>query len=149
MDADVWRNFEEVRTDVREFFAAYAAAGDGDSTASADLFCDPFLNLDPVSAGTVTRAQFAASLPMRARMFSSIGAEGTDLIELSEQPIDEHHTLVQTAWAIRFTDTAAEPLTLRSSFLLHRAAAGWRIAAYINHLDLDTIIRARNVPGGE
>jgi hypothetical protein len=149
VDANVWRNFKEVRTDVREFFAVYAAAGDGDPAASADLFCDPFLNLDPVSAGTVTRAQFTASLPMRARMFSSIGAEGTDLIELSEQPIDEQHTLVRTAWAIRFADTAAEPLTLRSSFLLHRAAVGWRIAAYINHLDLDTVIRARSVPGGE
>lgn len=133
----------EVRPEIREFVAAFTAAGESDPMASAALFCDDFLSLDPNSVRPVTAQQLAASLPRRAEMFASIGAQGTELVEFSEQPIDEQHTLLRTAWRVRFADAHAEPLTLRSSYLLHRGASGWRIAVYLNHTDIMTIIEER------
>jgi hypothetical protein len=137
----------DVRPEIRDFIVAFAEAGDRGPDESAALFCDTFLSLDPSSARPVTAEQLAASLPMRAALFASIGAQGTELVEFSEQPIDAHHTLLRTAWRVRFADSDAEPLTLESSYLLHRGADGWRIAVYLNHADIVAVIRERQARG--
>jgi len=133
----------DVRPEIRDFVTAFAAASDRDPAASAALFCDDFLSLDPTSVRPVTAQQLAATLPRRVEMFASIGAQGTELVEFSEQPIDDQHTLLRTAWRVRFADAHAEPLTLRSSYLLHRDENGWRIAVYLNHADIVAVIQDR------
>jgi hypothetical protein len=147
VDEDVFGTDGTVSADVREFFAAFSAASDRDPAGPAGLFGEQFLSLDPNSMTVVNREQLAELLPMRARMFAFIGAHGTELSELSECPVDAQHTLVRTAWAVRFDDPATESLTLRSSFLLHRAPEGWRVAVYLNHSDLGALIRERQQAG--
>lgn len=147
MDADVSGTDSTVSADVRDFFAAFSAASDRDPAGPAGLFGEQFLSLDPNSMTVVTRERLAETLPMRAKMFASIGAHGTDLAEVSEHPIDAQHTLVRTAWSVRFDDPETEPLTLHSSFLLHRAPEGWRVAVYLNHSDLGALIRERQQAG--
>jgi hypothetical protein len=132
------------RPDVSAFFTRYGQAGNAlDIGALSDCFSDTFLNLDPNVAMPVKREALMAALPMREKLFGSIGAEGLDLTRLSETPLDEMHTLVRTTWAVRFApDTYARPLTLDATFLLRRADGGdWRIVMYLNHHDVQATIR--------
>jgi hypothetical protein len=132
------------RPDVSAFFERYGQAGNAlDIEVLSECFFDTFLNLDPSVATPVKREALMAALPMRERMFGSVGAEGLDLTALSETPLDEKHTLVRTTWAVRFApDSHARPLNLDATFLLRRADGGdWRIVVYLNHHDVQATIR--------
>lgn len=135
-----------VRPDVRDFFERYARAGDTlDTDALNDCFGETFLNLDPTTAVPVSREALIRALPMRDRLFASIGAQGLDLTSLAETPLDELHTLVESVWSARFGPDAAnaEPLTLTAAFLLRRDGDRWRIVVYLNHHDVGAVIRER------
>jgi uncharacterized protein DUF4440 len=130
-----------VRPDVRAFFERYQSAGDSlDSAALADCFTDVILNLDPSSAAAVPRQAIVAALPRRRQLFDSIGCTGSELREIEETPLDDMHTLVATSWAMRRVEPAA-PLTLRSTFLLRREDGTWRIALYLNHQDIASLVK--------
>jgi hypothetical protein len=136
-----------LNSEIRSFFSRFEQAGnDGDSEALGSLFCDTFMNLDPNSAAPVPREALLATLPVRRKLFGSIGIQGTDLETLTETPLDDHHVMVETTWRTRFTETAPsqDPLTLHSTFLLHREGGEWRIAVYLNHQDIMAIIRERS-----
>ena len=129
----------EARRDVLEFFRRYEDAGEQlDTDALRDCFADTFLNLDPTSATPVDREAMLRALPMREKLFATIGAEGLELRELTEQPLDDLHTLVATTWSARFRADAPDPspLDLPSHFMLRRHGDSWRIVAYLNHTDL-------------
>ncbi|HTC69834.1 MAG TPA: hypothetical protein VK662_09725 [Acidothermaceae bacterium] len=133
-----------VRPDVSAFFQQYGQAGNVlDIGVLTECFFDTFLNLDPNVATPVKREVLIAALPMREKLFGSIGAEGLDLTHLRETPLDEMHTLVRTTWAVRFApDIGATPLSLDATFLLRRADGGeWRIVMYLNHHDVQATIR--------
>ena len=137
--------------DIRDFFARFEQAGnDLDAEALRDLFCDVFLNLDPVSAAPVPREAMLNALPMRAKLFGAIGAQGADLLELTETRLDERHVLVETSWQTRFGESAPsrEPLILRSMFLLRLDGGQWRIAVYLNHQDIVQTIEQRAAAQG-
>lgn len=136
----------EARPDVVDFFRRYEDAGEKlDTDALRDCFAETFLNLDPTSAAAVDREALIRALPMRGKLFASIGAEGLELRDLSEQPLDDLHTLVATTWSARFTAEARDssPLELPSHFLLRRNRDSWQIVAYLNHTDLVTAFRRR------
>jgi hypothetical protein len=127
---------QSVRPDIRAFFDRYERAGNAlDTDVLADCFHDEFLNLDPHSANAVTKEALLAAVPMRERMFASIGATGTDLVGLSETPLDELHTLVETTWCVRF-EKPEKAQTLSASFLLRLVQDTWRIVLYLNHNDI-------------
>lgn len=136
---------QSVRPDVQAFFDRYERAGNVlDMDVLADCFHDEFLNLDPNSANAVTREALLAALPMRERMFASVGATGTDLAGLSETPLDDMHTLVETTWCVRFEKPEkAQTLMLAASFLLRRVRNDWRIVLYLNHNDIGAVLNAR------
>jgi hypothetical protein len=132
------------RADVSAFFTRYGRAGNAlDIGVLSECFFDTFLNLDPSAARPVTREALIAALPMREKLFGSIGAEGLELTRLSETPLDAMHTLVRTKWAVRFApDIPARPLSLDATFLLRRSDGGdWRIVVYLNHHDVPATIR--------
>lgn len=137
----------EARSDVIEFFRRYEEAGDKlDTDALRDCFADTFLNLDPTSVATVDREALIRALPMREKLFATIDAEGLELRELAEQPLDDLHTLVATTWSARFRPDARDtsPLDLPSHFLLRRHGDSWQIVAYLNHTDLATAFGRRS-----
>jgi hypothetical protein len=132
------------RPDVSAFFKRYGQAGNAlDIGVLSECFFDTFLNLDPSAARPVTREALIAALPMREKLFGSIGAKGLDLARLSETPLDEMHTLVRTTWSVRFApDIRARPLSLNATFLLRRTdGSDWRIVVYLNHHDVQATIR--------
>ena len=143
-----------VRPDVVTFFDRYQQGAD---TADPDVvrgcFAETFLNLDPTSAGTVPREALIQALPARTRLFASIGIEALQLTELTEQPLDELHTMAATTWSARFAADAADPtpLALPSRFLLRRHADSWQIVAYLSSTDLAAVFAERtghrNQPG--
>lgn len=135
-----------MRAEIRELF--HSLASGRSAPESVDLFCEEFLSLDPISASVVDRAQLAAALPARARMFASIQADGMALVDLDEDPIDDRHTWVRTAWQVRFRDGAADPLSVRASYLLRLDGGQWRIAVYLNHADIAALVRERAAGGG-
>lgn len=136
----------EARPDVIEFFRRYEEAGVAlDTDALRGCFAETFLNLDPTSVAAVDREALIRALPMRGKLFASIGADGLELRELTEQPLDDLHTLVATTWSARFTADARDtsPLDLPSHFLLRRHGGSWQIVAYLNHTDLAAAFRRR------
>lgn len=137
----------EARRDVIEFFLRYEVAGEKlDVDALRDCFGETFLNLDPNSVAAVDREALIRALPMREKLFASIGAEGLELRELTEQPLDDLHTLVASTWSARFGADALDssPLDLPAHFLLRRHEDSWRIVAYLNHTDLATAFGRRS-----
>jgi hypothetical protein len=108
-------------------------------------FADVFLNLDPNAGAAVTRAELLAVLPRRQQLFAAVGGIGADLTDIRETVLDERHTLVRTAWQMRFDSEHedAEPLALHSSFLLRAEEDGWRVVLYLGHQDGAALVAAR------
>src|SRR3954470_10015019 len=107
------------RPDVLEFFDRYQKGADtSDPDVVRDCFAETFLDLDPRGAGPVPREALIQALPGRAQPFATIGVEALELTELSEQPLDELHTMVTTTWRARIAPDApdAAPLELPSQF---------------------------------
>jgi hypothetical protein len=121
-------------------FLESLGSGQADEAGQAQLFHDGFLNVDPKGVGVVSRAQLEAALPMRTRLFASIGATGTRLIDVTVIELDEAHALARGTWDV---EGPSEPLQLRSSFLLRRATEGWEVLVYLNHQDIVEIVRER------
>ncbi|HET8590402.1 MAG TPA: hypothetical protein VFM01_12285 [Nakamurella sp.] len=115
----------------------------GSSAGSADMFAEQFLNLDPARAMVVTRDQLSAALPQRQTLFAAAGIRGTRLQHLDVRPLDALHQLADTEWAAEFDDPNAEPLTLRSTFLVRLVDGAWRIVVYLNHQDIVTELARR------
>ena len=130
-----------VRPDVRAFFERYAQAGedlDGETLRSS--FAENFLALDPNSAVALTPQALMAALPRRKALFESAGSDGLELDQLIETPLDDVHTLVGATWQLRMRDPGGGPVTLRSTFVLQRDGATWRIVVYINHEDIGQLL---------
>lgn len=127
--------------ELRRYFEEFNAGG-------ADLFHDTFLNLDPTTISFVTRDQLRASLPMRAKLFAALGVTGLTIADIDPIELDAQHVLVRTTWTASMTDPDAEPLVLRSTYLLRRYEGSWQILAYLNHQDLKAMLatRARELP---
>lgn len=121
------------RTDVRALFEVLGTAAD---ERGAALFAETFLSLDPMSASVVTNEQLRAALPRRSAMFAAAGVRAIRLEHLDARPLDELHQLVTTWWATELEDVDAEPLTLRSTYLVRLVDGSWRIVLYLNHNDM-------------
>ena len=134
------------RPDVLEFFDRYQRGAEtSDPEVVRDCFAETFLNLDPRSAGPVPREALIQALPGRAQLFATIGVEALELTELSEQPLDELHTMVATTWTARFAaDADAAPLVLPSHFLLRRQSPSWQIVADLNSTDPAAVFAERS-----
>jgi len=133
------------RDDIARFFTAVERAGNElDTDWLASAFSEQFLNLSPDGAGVVSTQTLLESLPMRARLFASIGADGSTLTALAETPLDDLHTLAETRWQLRFPESPeTAPLTLRSTFVLRHEAGVWQIVLYLNHDNIVSIIKDR------
>jgi hypothetical protein len=140
---------DEVRADVRAFFRRFERAGDDlDTETLTNLFCDVFMNLDPGSAAAVPARALLAALPRRKQLFDAIGSDGLKLTGISEMPLDDLHTLVQTSWKLRMrTEWPDDPLCLRSTFMLRNEDRSWRIVLYLNHQDMNKLFRELASPG--
>jgi hypothetical protein len=132
------------RPDVQAFFETFDRAGSAlDTPTLASCFNDVFLNLDPASATPVSREALLNALPMREKLFGSLGVDALELDTVTDTPLDAIHVLVRTTWSVRFTPgVTAAPLTLSSTFLLRHADDGWRIVVYLNHQDVTAAIRS-------
>ena len=133
----------DVDQEVRALIASIGSSVGGDRD-QAEPFHETFLSLDPAAARVVSRDQLRAALPMRTRMFASIGALGTRLGDVTVIPLDDLHALARAAWDVEFADPDAEPLQLRSTFLLRRVEGQWVVVVYLNHQDIVQIAAARS-----
>ena len=134
---------DATQRDLRTFFEAFNSGDDTDVSAGADLFYEHFLSLDPNTVTMVTREQLRFVLPMRAKMFASIGASGPRLRDLQARYLDDQHVVVATTWDVHFEDEAARPLALRSTYLLRLVDGQWQVVVYINHQDIGNVIAER------
>jgi hypothetical protein len=139
---------ETTRPDLRTFFEGFNSRDGADVSASADLFYEQFLSLDPNSVTHVTREQLRSVLPMRAKMFESIGAIGNRLRDLDAQPVDDQHVLVRTTWDVVLSDEEAEPFAMHSTYLLRLVDGEWQVLVYLNHQDIGSIIAERRAALG-
>jgi hypothetical protein len=132
-----------VRPDVRAFFQRFERAGqDLDIKALTNLFGDVSLSLDASSATAVSRQALLAALPRRKQLFETIGSDGMELVDISEMPLDDLHTLVRTCWNLRMRNRAPrDPTCLRSTFILRKDDGAWRIVLYLNHQDMNKLFK--------
>jgi ketosteroid isomerase-like protein len=137
-------NQASVRDDIREFIIRFqTASARGDAALVEQSFPETFVSLDPSTFAVVPREALLAALPGRRERFSQIGAVGATLTAIVEVPLDDRHTLVRTTWETRFAEHGAQPLVLRSTYLIRREADGWRIVVYLNHQNVAALIAAR------
>lgn len=139
---------DATRTELRTFFEGFNYGDDTDVSAGADLFYEHFLSLDPNTVTPVTREQLRSVLPMRAKMFASIGALGSRLRDHEARYLDDQHVVVDTTWDVHFENEAAQPLTLHSTYLLRLVDGQWQVVVYINHQDIGSVIVERRAQLG-
>lgn len=132
-----------VSPDLHALVQRLESGPDADSSAGAELFAESFLSLDPRRATVVSRAQLLAALPRRREMFAAAGIRRTRLQHLDARPLDERHQLARTTWAAELDDPDAEPLLLRSTFLLRLADGTWNVVVYLNHDDIGAELARR------
>lgn len=133
--------------EVRGFFATFERAGaTGDVGTIGDLFDDPFLSADPHGAQPVSRSALRAALPMREKLFASIGASAARLVSLAETRLDDTYVLVNTEWEMDVTPPG-DALALASTFILRRAGDALRVVFYLNHHDIAQVVQARATSG--
>ncbi len=122
-----------VRPEVHAFLLRFREAGDRlDTDTIRDCFLETYLD------------------PKRREMFESIGAGSAELVQASEAPLDETHTLVRTLWTMPLSPSSGgkRELPLHSTFLLRRTGDGWKIATYyLNHQDI-AAVTARSIQTG-
>jgi hypothetical protein len=130
-----------VRPDVRAFLQRYDRASDDlDTEALTTSFCDVFLSLDASSAVALSPQALLAALPRRKQLFHAIGSDGLELADITEMPLDDLHTLVQTSWNLRMhQEPPRGPICLRSTFILRQDDGAWRIVLYLNHQDMNKL----------
>jgi hypothetical protein len=103
-----------------------------------ELFCDPFLALDPTAVHALTPAVLMQVLPARREMFAKAGVTTTTRRSATESRVDNLHRLVTVEWTALRGNASA--LTLRSSFLLRAEQGRLRVAVYLNHADVQTLL---------
>ena len=111
-----------VRPDVRAFFEHYERAGKEPGGGALTLcFCDVFMSLDPNSATALSPQMLLAALPRRKALVRASGSDGLELADITETPLDDAHTLVQTAWRLRMgSESTPNDTTLLSTFVLRK-----------------------------
>ncbi len=127
------------RAEIDAFFASFAHASDTEDWAAyGGMFIEQFMNLDPTDAVPVKRDDLIAFLPHRRSLFESAGANGTELVDLQVQSLDDTHALARTKWRVLF-DHERDPVELDTTFLLRREDR-WRIVVYLNHGSLPELL---------
>lgn len=140
-------------TPVSRFFDLYAReTARNDMPAVVSHFADPFLSAGPSGAQPVRVADFAAALPKKKALFSRLEAQPSQLIALSETPLDSRYVLARTTWHMSFLrdNAPAQQLDVDSSFLIDTGLpqtdpADFKILLYLTHQDLMQIVRNRGI----
>jgi hypothetical protein len=132
----------EVRPEIAELFRRYDEAGTHADASAAEYFAASFLALDPEHALTLDRATLAGILPGRRQAFEELGVRGLRLAELTEEPLDERHTLARTTWRVEWSQ-AGPPTEVSASYVLRREDAGWQIVVYLNNHDVMAMLASR------
>ena len=124
-------------------FEQSSAAGDVD--ALVGLFAPSFLMAAPSGTQVVKATDMVQAIPRRKQMFAAAGCTATTLQSVVDTPLDSRYSLVRTEWQWTFErpGAAATQITLPSTFLVERAADGPRIVCYINHADVQAVLRDR------
>ena len=129
--------------EVVDFFTTFEIASDSmDTEALTACFAESFMAADPAGAQPVPRAAFLAVLPRRKDLFTEAGITHVSLTGLDYRNLDDSYVLAHTTWNAEreATRTTDGPVTLLSTFILHRAAEGLRIVFYLNHHNLDDVL---------
>lgn len=124
-----------------ESFARQSA--NRDFPAVAEHFAEIFLAAGPAGAQCVRAADFARVLPRRAEIFSSLGCDPAELIDVQPVPIDGRYALVRSVWRFKFRRETGETDAVDSVslFLVDTGGDAFRILAYINPQNILEAIR--------
>jgi hypothetical protein len=129
--------------EIVDFFTTFGNASDSlDTDALTACFAETFMAADPSGAQPVPRAAFLFVLPKRKALFAAAGIATVSLTGLEHRSLDESYVLAHTTWTAERDGSQAgqDPVTLLSSFILHRTGDGLRIVFYLNHKNLDDVL---------
>jgi ketosteroid isomerase-like protein len=124
---------------IRDFFEAYAEA-----TASLDLaflesaYGNTFMFAGPGGVQAVKRDDFLKVVPKRGAFFKSLGLVASEIRRLEETRLDDHHTMVQTQWSLRFERDAGRSIIADTvaTYVMRRQQGSWQIVFQLDHQDL-------------
>jgi ketosteroid isomerase-like protein len=129
-----------MREEVAAFLARFERnANGGDAGEVAAQFADTFMAADASGARAVPSFALLKAIPERRKMFERLGSSVTTLASVEEMRLDERYVLLRLEWLMKFEPGGRE-ITLRSTFVVHRAEDGWKIVFYLNHEDLATVL---------
>jgi hypothetical protein len=131
---------QQISSETTAFLDRFDASTADPTVALDELFCDPFLALDPTSIHVLSPAALGAVLPRRRAMFATAGVTRISRRAATESPVDDAHRLVTVEWTADRGD--ASPLQLKSSFILRRHDGRLRVVVYLNHADIQSLLAA-------
>lgn len=143
----------QTETPVARFLSLYARnSNQDDMTAVASHFADPFLSATPTGTQSVRVPDFAAALPKKKALFDRLRSQPTELISISETPLDSRYILARTTWRFSFARDSGPALQIdtNSTFLIDTGEPGttednFKIVLYLSHQDLMQILRVRGI----
>ena len=143
----------QTETPVARFLSLYARNSNQDDMAAvAANFADPFLSASPSGTQSVRLADFATALPKKKALFDRLRSQPSQLISVSETPLDSRYVLVRTTWRFTFLNDSgpAHQIDTDSAFLIDTGLPGtveydFKIALYLAHHDLIQILRDRGI----
>jgi hypothetical protein len=131
------------RPEIERLFREYAEAALGTAAERTAAFYAPGF----IAAGPTGSAVFAND----ERFLDWIGGvydfnrqtsmEAMEVIAVSERLLSERHTIATVTWGARFRKTGSTLARFEITYLLERAAEGWKILAYVSHTDQEEEMR--------
>lgn len=143
----------KTETPVSRFLALYARETAEDNLpAVVSHFAETFLYAGSSGAQHVRASDFAAALPKRKVLFDQLGSQPSELISITETPLDSRYILARTTWRFSFQrdSSPAQQFDTESTFLIDTGLSGtperdFKILLYLPHHDIMQILRDRGI----
>jgi hypothetical protein len=113
---------------LREYYKAFSTL---DVSVIVSYFCEPSMTIAPQGMfSAATRGTLAESLVPMLESLRAKGYARSEFVDPQIVQIGEADALVRGV-AVRYTAAGPELERVRLSYLMHRTAAGWKIAVLV------------------
>ncbi|MDQ2833162.1 MAG: hypothetical protein M3Y50_05320 [Acidobacteriota bacterium] len=139
---------EDIKNGIKRFFRTYEKnANINDVEAVATQFAEVFMLADPGGLRAIPAKELLAGIPQRKKMFESIGCQATTLVAMEQTKLSDQYYLVKTEWSMQIecgTDRFRK-IPLHSTFIVFGSGEDLKIAFYLPHEDLMSVLRKHGV----
>jgi hypothetical protein len=136
----------QVGNRLQTFFADYERAfGTLDSEAIVDMYSDSALAASPGFVGcTKDKNELRQGITNAYQMYKRVGLGSVKILNLSEQALGQHFSMVTVRWSTTFQKTGKEPITFDVSYLVQNGEKP-KIICFVSHEDEQEMMKSRGL----